>query len=375
MYPYFDIKSYALYLLIALLGGYILYSSISSKWKYTSKIYYSIFFWLYVLLGSFRIITYGIVGTDSYNYKELFLTCLTGGGRFEEQDIGFLIFTKLIRHITDSVIIYEFICYSIITYGYIYFIKNFSKRGISCLPFILIIIPYLKSLNTMRSSIAIAIFLIGLVYLKRNKNIWGSLIIILTFFIHRMSILYILYLPFYYIFKRYFRSISDTRLLLYSIIVSLISYSVAKKFQQYAVAVQLLDGTDAYYISKTLNGSIFDSIITLIPLIALGCMWWFNNKRIPNTRLMFLIKSMIVFDIILTPSANLLGFWRANEYFYIPRLIFWAYLIPIFYTYFKKNNKRILRYSFFTMFFFWLCYRILREWEPCGLMPYLPFWY
>ncbi len=371
MYPYFDINTLILYVVIAFCGAYCLKMTLYPNARYIQNVYYIQFFGLYVLFASLRIVTYGIVGTDAYNYQELFINCLSSGGRFEEEDIGFLYFTKIIRSITSEPIIYRFICYSIIVGSYLYFLKYFSNKGWSSIPFILIMIPFLKSLNTMRSSLAIAIYLIGLVFLLRKRNLYGIIIILFSVLIHRMSVIFILFIPFYYIFYNLINSLNISKLLIVTLITTCICYFIASKFQQYAVAMQILDGTDAYYLSKNLNGSIFDSIITLLPLILLAGIWLIGDNKLPKNPEIKMLKVMIIFDMILTPSANLLGFWRANEYFNIPRLVFWSVLITIFYSYFKKDSKDIVKYTIFLLFGFWLVYRILREWEPCGLMPYL----
>ncbi len=65
--------------------------------------------------------------------------------RFINYDILFGYFNKLIRTFTDNVYIYRAICYAIIVYGYVAFIKYVCPENVSALPFITLMIPYLKS--------------------------------------------------------------------------------------------------------------------------------------------------------------------------------------------------------------------------------------
>lgn len=372
MYPYFDISSLFLYIIIGLAGASCLNLSINYK---TNPLYhrnngYILFFLIYVILASARMVTVGAVGTDALGYEEIFLTSLTSFSRFEEQEFLFGIFNKGIRLLTDSPVIYRFICFSIITFAYIFFIKSFCIKGVSCLPFIVLMIPYLKSFNTMRSSMAIAVILCGLVFLKDRRTLWGVILICISVLIHRMSILYVLFLPFYAIFRHYKYTNSNIKLIIVVSTLTIIGYYLALQVQHYAIAFSLLDGADAYYISKNLNGSILDAAITVIPLILLSIMWLVCNNRLNSSKNISFLELMVSFDIIITPIANILGMWRANEYFYLGRLVFWSYLIPVFCSGFKVQSRVIIKVLLAILFTAWLIYRITREWEPCGLMPY-----
>lgn len=373
MYPYFDYSSLILYVLIGLFSSYMIDISINYKKNstYTRQTGYICFYIIFVTLASLRLITFnGIGGIDAFEYERLFLNALSSDSRFEEQDILFGLFNKTIRFFIESPVIYRFICYSIITLAYIYFIKSFCKKGVSCLPFIVLMIPYLKSFNTMRSSIAIAVILCGLVLLKDRRTLLGVILICISVLIHRMSILYVLFLPFYAIFRHYKYTNSNIKLIIVISTLTIIGYYLALQVQQYAIALSLLDGADAYYISKNLNGSILDAAVTVIPLILLSVMWLLCNRRLKYDKSISFLELMISFDIIITPIANILGMWRANEYFYLGRLVFWSYLIPVYCSGFKVQSRVIIKVLLAILFTAWLTYRITREWEPCGLMPY-----
>lgn len=372
MYPYFDFSTLLLYTFIGLISAYFINLSVNYKPNllYPKQFGYHSFYFLFVTLATVRLVTTGIVGTDAAGYENTFLTCLTSSSRFEDQEIIFGLFNKAIRTLTDNPIIYRFVCYSIITLAYLYFIKAFCVRGVSCIPFIVLMIPYLKSFNTMRSSMAISVILFGLVLLNKRKTLWGIVMICMSVFIHRMSILYVLFLPFYAIFKHYKYTYSNIKLIIVISLLAIIGYYLAVQVQQYAIAFSLLDGADAYYIAKNLNGSILDAAITVIPLILLSTMWLLCNKKLKYDTNISFLELIVSFDLIITPVANILGMWRANEYFYLGRLVFWAYLIPVFCSGFKVQSRIFTKITFALLFTVWLIYRILREWEPCGLMPY-----
>ncbi|THG54328.1 EpsG family protein [Muribaculum caecicola] len=371
-YEYFDIFTLILYVCVAYFcyfqfrAASMCCHGVNNKNNCTP--YYNIFIVL-SLFAALRSIENGIGGSDARPYESIFLNALKSVEQFEHTDVLFGWFTICIRYFTDNPIIYRFICYSIIVLGYIYFFKAFCIRGISCIPFIVLMIPYLKSFNTMRTSLAIAVILFGLVLLKEKRTFWAVLVILASVFVHRMSVLYILFLPFYAIFKK-FKYESSVKLIVVMAALSVIGYLLARKVQIYVLAAGMLSGHDDHYLSANLKGSILDIAVTLIPLLLIAMMWLINNKKLPNSRNVKFLELMVSFDIIITPVAYVLGMWRANEYFYMGRLMFWAYLIPVYCSIYEVRSRKLVKACFIAMFTAWLVYRICREWEPCSLMPY-----
>ena len=248
MYPYFDPYSLILYVIVGLSGAYALNLSVNYKktYPFSAQTGYVLFYILFVLLAVARLVTNGIVGTDALSYEDYFQYCLRASSRFDEEDILFGFFTKIIRTITSNVILYRLICYSMITVAYLRFIRSFCIKGASCIPFIVLLLPYLKSLNTMRTSLAIAMVLIGVVWLKERKIYRGIIIICLSIFVHRMSIIYVMFLPFYAIFRNNRFLNSNIKLISVILIISATGYYLASQIQQYVLAASLLEEKDIY---------------------------------------------------------------------------------------------------------------------------------
>lgn len=373
-FVYFDTYSFLLYIVIAFFCYYQLRLAlrISTRGIRDHKEYsapYSLLFIVLLLFATLRSVENGIGGTDAQVYERLFIDSLKGVDRFEDTDILFGWFTIAIRTITDNPVIYRIICYSIIVAAYIVFFKNYCNRSVSCIPFLAIIIPYLKSFNTMRSSIAIAVILFGLVLLQKRKTLIAVIVISLSVFIHRMSVVYVLFLPFYAIAKDY-QIKSGIKCISIITIISTIGYIIARKVQAYVLMAGMMSNHDEYYIKHTLNNTLLDSAVSLLPLILISITWIICYNRLPKNENIKTLELMVAFDIIITPSALILGMWRANEYFYMGRLAFWAYLIPTFCSFFSVDSRKIIKIAFFIVFLGWVVYRIFREWEPCGLMPY-----
>ena len=373
MYPYFDLNSLLLYTVIGILGAYCIKLGITNRngISFPWQTGYVCFILMYVLLAGLRLVTpNGIGGKDTYGYEIDFLNAFLSTSRFDEQDVLFGMYNKVIRSITDNVIIYRFVCYFIITYAYIYFINAFCTKRISCIPFIVLMIPYLRSFNTMRSSLAIAIILIGLVLLKKKKILWSIISICASFFMHRMSILFVMFLPFYALFKKFKYNNSKLRLIVIVSTLTIIAYFTAFYIQEYVLQIGILIGNDAAYIKMNRESSILETSVTLFPLLLISIMWLICMRKLKSNENISFLKLMVIFDIISTPVAFILGMWRANEYFYVGRLAFWSYLIPTFTSRFDITSRKLINAVFFALFTAWLIYRICREWESCGLMPY-----
>lgn len=328
------------------------------------------FLWFVLtLFAGLRYVQNGIGGMDGSSYEYMLLhptdPWLTDLEEF------FVFYTQCIASFTSNPIIYRLISYGIIAYGYIYVLyKLGDAKKMSAIPFLLIIFPYLRSFNTMRNSLAIAVFLIGIVMLYDRKNICGILFIVATCFIHRMSVLYVLFVPFYFLFKNYDFT-DNKRIALFIIVFGGIGYIAALSLRTFILDSAGLSEHDLYYLSSSAENTllgripmIFQHVILLFTL----CVW---NNKLPDTPILRFIRLLVVFDLIIIPTSVALGMWRALEYMYIPRLIMWAYLIPVIIKPFNATSRTLLKIGFLAVFSFWLIFRINQEWEAAGLLPYI----
>lgn len=376
--PYFDIFSLLLYVFIGIIGAlFIKYSNLNKPLhvpfiRSGELLFYIYFIALFVGLAVSRKVGYNIGGTDALNYIEIFENAFSGGDRFEEQEQLFMLFNKIIRSFTANYKIYFLICYFIIVFAYIYFIKNFVHEKISYIPFILLIFPFLKSFNTLRTSLAIALFLIALVLLKKRKYLISYILVIATFFIHRMSILYILFIPFYLLFRRRFVKLQGFRLLIFFVFFIGIGYISARFIQQYVLAFQIVySSTDLYYVSTSMGNSILQNWPMMVPYVLLFIAYMFGYNKLDNDSATDLLKILCAYDIIIMPVSLVLGMWRANEYLYLARIIMWGFLIKQYSNKFESHSRQTFYIVVFVAFLSWLIFRICSEWNEIGIMPYL----
>ena len=338
---------------------------------------YFMLFIILVLFAVLRKVSYHIGGTDALNYQQYFLSCLNTSSRFEDVDLAFGYFTKLIRSLTNSPVAYRFICYSIIAGSYVYFIKYLCPKGISSIPFLILIWPYIKSFNTMRSSLAIAIFLISLVLLYRDKKMLAWMFILMTPFIHRMSVIYVPIILFIWLFGKKLLSLNGKKLFIYLIVYVVVGYFAARFIQSYIISSSLLkdsSSADSYYIQMSMGKSIFANWPMLLPhvLLLLGLVIF--NYKLPRTKQINFIKTLFIYDIIIYPPAIIFGMWRASEYLYLASIILWGILIPVICRNLDQTGKTLVRVTFIVAFIFIIYIRFTHEWNECKIMPYLPIW-
>lgn len=371
MYPYFSITSIILYYTVGIGCMLWLYLINRDSVKAERKLMYGLFWLFLTLFGGLRYVNdFGIGGVDAAAYQ-YFFEHPDDPTYVERMEGLYVLLNQTIASFSSDPEIFRIICCGIIVFGYVFVLYKFSySKQLSVIPFILLIFPYLRSFNTVRSSLAIALFLVGIVYLYEKKNLLACIFIIATVLVHRMSIAYVMVIPFYYIFRSYnFKS--NNRIFIFLSVYIILSYTVALFAQSYVLSAGLLDEHDVFYLTSGQGKSplanvpmVFGHVMIFIALV----LW---NKRLPDTEEISFIRLMVIFDIIIIPATLVLGMWRALEYMYIPRLIMWGYLIPVIGNPRNRDSQTLVKFGMFAAFSFWLIFRIYKEWEPAGLTPYL----
>jgi membrane protein len=375
---YFDNFTLILYIMIGIIGGVCIKLANSNKTVAGTGLsrkefqFYGLFILIFTSFAVVRQVSYEVGGTDAQRYIELFENVLKYPGRFADQEQLFLYLNIGVRYLTDDYHIYFLLVYGFITFAYCYFIRNFCPKDVSYIPFLLLIWPYLKSLSSIRSSLAVALFLVGLAMLKK-KRIWLSVIfIIATFFIHRMSLLYISFLVFYGLFHKRISQINGIRIYVFFAIYMVLGYWVATWMQEFVLASQLvLSGSDEWYLTQSLNGGLLSRWPMMFPYLLLLLSVFLWGKKLPNTKVMNYLKIFVFFDILMMIPSLIFGMYRANEYLYVARLVMWGVLINIFLHKFHPMTRPFLQIGIFIGFLSWLVFRVYQEYEELSIMPYV----
>ena len=162
------------------------------KYNKSGKKIYLIIFFILVIFASSRLVTTQVGGKDAGNfyvpyfndllrYKLNLKNFVIFQGSIEP---GFYFLTYMIRLVTDNYHIYFLFIYGIISYSYLKFISDNISDKCYIFPFFLFLLPYLYSFAAIRSSLAVAFFLIGMVYLRNNKDLYFFIFSFIAFLFH-----------------------------------------------------------------------------------------------------------------------------------------------------------------------------------------------
>lgn len=380
-YPYFDVNTFFIYFFFGCLCVLSIHIVRGGKYSKNNEIkgFWLLFTSLFVF-AVFRKIGLGIGGTDAIGYQDFFINYFNRGAeRFEDTDVLFGVWMAVIRYFTDNPYIYRTFCYGLIILGYIVCIKHLCPQNISPIPFVCILVPYMKSLNTMRSSMSIALVLFSLVCYYEKKYIWCIIWSIAAVFMHRLSFAMFSVFSFIYWTQRYLISISKVRLIIFTSILVIVSFLLSKLLQQYVILFSLFadnGNADLWYLTHNEGNNILLNWPMYLPhlILFLALLIKYNQIKSKNNPQITFLLTLFYFDIIIMPATLVLGLWRFAEYLYIPNLILWAYLIPMYYSKQKTNLGILVRPVFFLGFTGLMLIRLAREWEDAALMPYLFFW-
>lgn len=77
------------------------------------------------------------------------------------------------------------------------------------------------------------------------------------------------------------------------------------------------------------------------------------------------------FDMMMIPFNVMMGIWRGNEFFYIPRLCMWGVVIYVYTRNTDSGMKANVYLLLFAYFIAWFVFRLNRTYEASDLMPYI----
>ena len=168
---------------------------------------------------------------------------------------------------------------------------------------------------------------------------------IASIFVHRMSLLFIFVYLFYYLFKKYGLKISKLKLAIFIAIFISISVIAATRLQEIVSKFSILNSTDLWYLLHNKGNTLLEVwpmwFAHVLLLMAYLCVSRFETKE--SKQKIASVKTIFMFDIIILPMALTLGMYRANEYFFVNRMILWGYVVSLGQHYFADNSKKVYK--------------------------------
>lgn len=383
-----DFPSLLLYIGVSFIGTMCIHSE-KSKEK-TCKVgvinrYYLLFFILWTALATFRYVGYykNIVvgGMDAPMYKEFFEISRSATKQnlysYHTESL-FQLYTKIIRFFTDDYHVYFAISYGFIVFSYLIFIKEFKLAGSHSAALFMLIFVYLKSFCVFRTHLAIAVILISLVLVKKNKLLLACMVALTTPFIQRASVFFALFPLFYILFKK---KRIDFRKGLLLVVAGMVIGVAAQRIALAGSYSWMLGGAYQKYARASLSaGYAIDYVKLIIEQLLMVALMVHYNKNIETIVIREkqkgnyapeILKIVMIYDAMLIPISYVLNIWRGVDYFFLPRLIMIDIIVDIFGTRVTQNSKKIYRVCIWGLMIVWFVFRMSTTYDKSALMPYI----
>lgn len=324
------------------------------------------------LFATFRLVGVDIGGRDTLSYIKDFLQATSGlseKGTFFSERL-FYEYLHVIRIFTDNYRVFFLISYLFISWSYMMYIKKYSRLEYSTIPYLLLVFLFIKGFSSVRTSLAVALITIGLVYIDKRR-IFSICLMVASVFVHRMSILFILVFLFYYLFKKYLCRIPRIKLVIYLGIFIAASVVVSSKLRSIIMAFDWMSSTDLWYVSYKGISLLEKWPMWFAHALLLVCYLIVARKETETDKEHIApVKIIFLFDLIILPMALTLGIYRANEFFFINRMVLWGYVINLGSNFFAKNSKQIYKIIVLCLFIAWFIFRLYSEGFDLGVMYY-----
>lgn len=380
---YWDYASLFLYIAQALAGVLCLKNACMTNRGISKRLAWKPFFLLvlWTFFATFRLVSYGVGGTDSMNYIQFFEN---SWGTFDEiqehtaSDVAFLWINKAIRLLSSDYHVYFAMVYGFIAYSIIQFIRRFRYKFFCSIPLLLAFYLFLRGYNTLRSNLAIAFILLGLINVVDKKYRWAYFYMLCSALTHKAGVLFALSIPYlHFVMVRGLK-------IKYLVIAALLIFAVASSLRDYFIVYASLNDLGGSYESYALgakeSGGLLKSITECFMQYLLAVVLLFSTHKIKHTvqcagkevtNVSNALLYICYFDMMLIPLNAALGIWRGYEFFYIPRLCMWGLVIYVYTYKFRESKRFIMNALIFIYFVTWFVFRLNRTYEASDLMPYV----
>lgn len=350
----------------------------------------NIFFNRYILLFTifltifyaFRLVNQYVGGADAPSYIFFFEECnnptYADHEWFLHNDFLFRYFTKFLRLFSDDYHFYFIIIGGFNIYICILFLLEFCNKKSNYIPCLLLVFLYWRSMSSIRSNTASAVFMLSIILLHRQYIKTAIILGISSFFFHKMAGIYVLFFPFYYVFTNFKMNRSRFFVLLFAVI-SLGTF-IQTSFLDYAKDFDFGEHYSSYVI-RSADTSFWDNTWKIaFEQMLLGVFILFNYRNIQN-QIRFLNKIdsgrlrmiwlLCIFDMMTIPVNSILGSWRGYEFLYMARIVMWCEILYLANKTQAKSFVPVLNTFFLVAFVAWMVFRFYSMWETSNLMPYI----
>lgn len=381
---YWSNSTYFLYLVMSLIGMYLLGRVVqcnNHKMRVRSlenASFLLIVIWTFVATS--RLVSFNIGGSDAITYIDIFKRCNlnTFDPLLEHcSDPVFLWLNKVIRYVTPNYHMYFAIVYGFIAYSFALFVKKISSPFACIVPLIMVFYLYLRGFNTLRTNLVIAFVMVGLVSIY-DKCYWRAYLFCLCACLcHKAGIVFSMVVPFAH--YTMMKNVKICYVIIAAVGLFLIGSTLRDYFINYASNVDLGGSYGHYAEAAKEDNNLLAGATENFLQYALALIVLIFSKSIQKslktldietaTKVRFLL-GICYFDIILMPFNAIMGIWRGYEFFMLPRICLWGYLLYFLYRN-RVYSKDLVYFVSFIIVVGWFTFRLNRTYVDSCLMPYI----
>lgn len=308
-----------------------------------------------------------VVGVDTKRYLDVFSQAhlYTWGEWFEARssEVGFAIFTKLVRSVTSSEMVYLGLVAAIILWPISWLYYKESKEPILTMLLFLILPLFGMFFSGFRQSIAIALTVPAYCFVRRREKVKFVLVVLLAMLFHQSAAIVFLLYPVYHM-----REIKRKAVILLIPIVALCYlYSDVLYFFFLTFAG---DFYQERYASLSATGA-YAMLFLFIALLVFSFL--FRDENLVDEELVGM-RNILILSVLLQCFTSVSQFaMRMNYYF----LLFLPLLIPrVIWQTSGKNayTCKIADYVFCIYFLYYFLSKSYAQESFFQIYPYLPFW-
>lgn len=283
------------------------------------------------------------------------------------RDIGFGFLNFLIGRIFHNFNVLLFVC-ALITYGLVFYrIFKTSKSPVFSVFLFFATDFFFISMNMVRQSIVIAIFIYILPYVHNHdikSKIMYFLMALISFTIHSSGIILI---PAYFVFRYWKMDIKKG--MIYSSINIIFSSVICNILINLLMRSMYFNRYFSWYFSSGYNTGkigIYSVLIPFVMMILLCYLFWCHRDvrddvEINDLFLCLFLSGNISMYATAIPLTN-----RITIYFFMQIIIY----LPLLLSYIKRNSTRqVVAFCVFTMFFLYMIITIYIQGQE-AVLPY-----
>lgn len=314
---------------------------------------YYAFLTLLILISGFRDM---IGGYDVYVYSEIYESSYEFLAVYNLFEPGFRLYYLFLRIFSDDRQFMLFMT-SLIMMSLMFYNLKKNSPIVYFSVFVLFCKFYLMSFVYLRQGIAMGVIWLSIPFIFEKKYIKFSLIILLAFFLHKSSIIF---MPMYFIAHIKLKNIN---LFVIAVIAFIISLTPLSTLLLENLAESVDDSKVSIYISK--SGGInffylFEALVLIILLLKFKAKFYETKW---GTLMMNGFFTYIIISVIALTNAS---FVRFTWYYFIFLAVFLAYIYTFIEDKKSKNAFKLIVFLYFGLLYF----RLLFLFDDGDFMPY-----